>query len=109
MRKIVKGIGLKELIRSIHTELVESQADREQTGMPPLFSVNGLDLEMHFTVSETGHTGGKIDLKIISVGSDHTIKEEQIHRITLHLRALDPEPYPRPTSVVGNLPKKLQT
>ena len=109
MTKTTKGIGLKDLIRSIHTELAESQADREQTGMPPLFEVNGLDLELHFTISETDHIGGKIDLKIISIGSDKTIKDEQIHRITLHLRALEQEPYPRPTSVMGNLPKKLQT
>lgn len=80
-------LHVKDIIRRVHSELIESQTERENNNEPPLFIVDKLTLEVNFTVTENTGVGGKFDLKVITADSAKTVEEQQVHKITLTLTA----------------------
>jgi hypothetical protein len=86
-----KPLFIGELIRRVQDELVESQIQRESEGMTALFEVESLTVEVNFVVSASSTGKGGFDLKILTLGGENLYKEDQVHKITLTLKALSPE------------------
>lgn len=48
----MKNIMVKDLIREVHEELIESQVERESENQKPLFIVDELTIEANFIVAD---------------------------------------------------------
>jgi hypothetical protein len=87
------SLSLKELLRYVKQELVESQREREASGEAALFEVEGLILEVNFIVIKSKAARGGIDFKVltlggINVGGGKDYQEHQVHKITLTLKTV---------------------
>jgi hypothetical protein len=87
------SLSLKELIRRVQIELMESQGEREARGDAPLFEVESLTLEVNFVVTRSKGGSGGFEFKVltfggINVGGDVERQEQQTHKITLSLKAI---------------------
>ncbi|MEK6283163.1 MAG: trypco2 family protein [Acidobacteriota bacterium] len=85
------SLSLKEMIRRVQTELMESQLEREASGLPALFAVDGLTLEVNFVVTKSKGASGGFDFKVltfggIKAGGDLEHQEQQTHKIILSLK-----------------------
>jgi hypothetical protein len=80
-----RPLFLKELIAKVHTDLLDSQREREERGDPPIFQVAELTLEVHFIVQESGEASGGLDLKVLTVGGKRQFENQQVHKVTLRL------------------------
>lgn len=84
---------IKELIRRVHQELVESREEREAAGEPAIFQVSELTIEVNFVVAQSTEAKGGLDFKIITVGGielggSKEYQQQQVHKIILSLTAL---------------------
>ncbi len=89
---MAKNILIKDLIRQIHTELIESQQERESKGTPTLFEVKKLTIEAHFVVSDEREVETGIGLSLIKAGLNGNYKNEEVHKITLELGVTNSNP-----------------
>ncbi|MFG2692572.1 trypco2 family protein [Kitasatospora sp. NPDC048407] len=94
--ELESDLFIKSLIRRVHAELIESRAEREESGQEPIFSVTGLTLEVNFVVERSREAKGGIEFKVITVGGLNIggargYKQQQVHKITLNLTALSDE------------------
>ncbi len=85
----METLNLKELIHTVRQELIDSEKERIEKGLSPLFKVDNLKIEVNFVVEKVKKTGGKIDIKIVDVGHDITYSSQQIHKILLELKTCD--------------------
>lgn len=100
------SLSLTELLTRVRQELRESETVRIANGEEALFKVEGLTLEVNFVVTETRKGKGAVDLKVVSLGGSQEFAEQQVHKVTLSLKAVTnaagiPEPvgaFPRPPS-----------
>lgn len=83
-----KPLFIKELIRRVHRELVDSQKEREENQEEPLFFVEKLVVEANFAIVESKGAKGGIDLKFITLGKQRDYSEQQVHKITLTLSSM---------------------
>ncbi|MDT4292329.1 trypco2 family protein [Methylomonas sp. MO1] len=79
---------IKNLIRQVHRELLESQQDREAAGEAPIFYVEKMQIEVNFIVSETDEANGGFDFKIITSDIKGVFNRQQIHKVTLSLTTM---------------------
>jgi len=91
--EISKNLFIKDLIRRVQVELMESQKEREQNGEPAIFEVEKMTIEVNFVAIESKKAEGGLDFKIIAVGGidlggSAGIQQQQIHKITLSLNAV---------------------
>lgn len=91
-----RSLFIKDLIRKVQTELIESQRERETAGEEPIFQINHLTIEVNFVVTESKDAHGDFDFKVITAGGSKTIDQQQVHKITLSLKAV-------PTGGLGTL------
>ena len=82
-------LSLKTLIRSVSDELLASRAERQERGLPALFEIQELTVEVSFVVTESEGGGGGFDLKVVRADTSVRYDAQSIHRITLRLRALE--------------------
>lgn len=84
------SLFIKDLIRRVHAELLESRAEREAAGEPPIFTVESLTLEVNFVAEKSKDVKGGLDFKVITVGGANlggalTYHQQQVHKVTLNL------------------------
>lgn len=84
-----QDLSLKTLIRAVSEDLLASRAERQERGLPPLFEIEELIVEVSFVVTQSRSGGGGFDLKIVRADTNVRYDAESIHRITLKLRALE--------------------
>jgi hypothetical protein len=87
------SLSLKELIRRVQAELVESQHERESRGEAALFEVESLTLEVNFVVTKSKGASGGFDFRVltfggIKAGGDIERQEQQTHKIILSLKTV---------------------
>ncbi|MCC5931048.1 MAG: hypothetical protein JJU28_17510 [Cyclobacteriaceae bacterium] len=82
----MENLNIKALIHAVRQELIESEEERIQKNLLPLFKVDSLKIEVNFIVEEKTETGGGLNLKIVDIGRDLTYSNQQIHKITLDLK-----------------------
>ena len=81
-------LSLKTLLQAVSEELRSSRSERLAQGLPPLFEVQDLTIEVSFVVTESKGGGAGFDLKVVR--ADGTVKydRESVHKVTLTLKAL---------------------
>ncbi|WP_126349481.1 trypco2 family protein [Kocuria rosea] len=79
--------SLKDIIRRVSNELLESQEERRQFGEAAVFEVASLDIELNFVVTESKSGNLGMDLKVVSAGGNRHYEEQQVQRLVLHLTA----------------------
>jgi len=90
------SLFIKELIRKVQQELIDSKEERERKGEKAIFQVEKMEIEVNFVVIESANAKGGFDFKILTIGGINLagIKEyekQKAHKITLHLAAI-PQP-----------------
>ena len=80
-----KNLLIKDLIRQVHRELVASQEERDEEGLPPLFQVDSLVIEANFVVVDDQKAEAGFGFSLLKAGAEVNYKHEQIHKITLNL------------------------
>ena len=83
-------ISVKELLRKISEDLLESEEERLSKGQRSVFEVSELTIELAFVVSRSREGRGGVDLRVVNIGGDASRKSEQTQRMTLKLVAADP-------------------
>src|SRR3954452_6004494 len=79
---------LGDFIRQVQDELIESQRSRIESGKPALFVVDSLTIEVNVIVGNSSSDKRGIDLKVIKFGIEESYKKEQVHKISLTLKAM---------------------
>jgi len=116
--QITENLFIKELIRKVHDELIESQKEREEKKIDSLFTVKDMTIEVNFIAEKSTKVEGGLDFKVVTVGGNTDIKSQQIHKITLNLEVekikeeestplsnIQIPEYPRDISIIdGRLP-----
>lgn len=87
-------ITLHEAIRSVQDELIKSQQERKQMGIPELFVTEKLTIELSCVFSETDSTdteGGIHALSILALdaASKNSISSEEVQKVILEFRTID--------------------
>jgi hypothetical protein len=96
-------LSIRTLIQAVTRELLDSQAQRVDAGVPAVFEVNDLTLEISFVATNSKHAGGGFDLKVVKADGGVKYDKESVHKIVLTLKAID-DPFsggvkPRPRMV----------
>jgi Trypsin-co-occurring domain 2 len=86
------SLFVRELIRRVHQELVESRAEREASGSAAIFEVERLTVEVNFVATESKDARGGLDFKIVTLGGGMQLQTQQVHKITLNLVAVGYKP-----------------
>jgi hypothetical protein len=91
--EIGSALFIEDLITRVHDELQQARHKREQRGEPAIFEVEDMTLEVHFVAQRGSDYNGGIDLRIVTVGGANLggarhYSDQQIHKITLHLKAV---------------------
>ncbi len=89
-------ITLHEAIRTIQDELIQSEAERKQKGIPTLFKTEKLVIELScvFTESENAEITGNISaMSVVSLDSklSSTTASEKVHKITIEFSTTESE------------------
>ena len=82
------NISLKQLIKKVSDELIESRSERIAELREPIFEIDSLTIEASFTVSNSKNASGGFDLHILSGNLDKLSSSEKIHKITLKLNPI---------------------
>lgn len=82
----VSQLQIKDVIHKVQQELIDSQKERRDLGMSPLFEVDSLEIEIHFVVQQQTDAKAGVSLAVVDVGADHNYSQEQIQKITLRLK-----------------------
>src|SRR5271166_1269490 len=98
-------LSLKTLIRAFSEELQTSQAERLASGLPPLFEVQDLTVEVSFVVTESESGGGGFNLTVVRADGNVKYDTGSVHKITLKLKALSKEDLMIP-DLPDNLPPR---
>jgi Trypsin-co-occurring domain 2 len=99
----VAGLGLRELIKDIKSDLAKSEEERLEAGENPVFKVEDVDLEINFVINKQYAESGGIEYKFVTLGNQSQISSEKVQKITLHMKAIQPED--RPVRPAGDLSK----
>ena len=83
------GIRIKDVIRKVQQELMESQKEREELEEPPLFEVEGMELEIHFVARKTTDAKAGLSLPVVDVGANRNYSNEQIQKLKIRLRVVE--------------------
>jgi hypothetical protein len=82
----MSAVNLRNLVEEIRRELEAVDRDREARNAEALFELQGMDLELKFTLSEatTGKAG--LDLKLITAGNETQVRSETVHTVKISYR-----------------------
>ena len=80
-----KSLFIKDLVRQVHKELLESQQEREAKGDSALFKVEKLTIEANFIVTDDQQTSAGIGFHLLKADAKVNYKTEQVHKVTLKL------------------------
>ncbi|GAA3767747.1 trypco2 family protein [Streptomyces phyllanthi] len=80
-------ITVKELIRKLSEDLLESERERKQSGRRAVFEVAELTVELEFTVSRSRQGRAGLDLHVVDVGGEAGRTNAHSQRMTLRLVA----------------------
>lgn len=87
-------VTLHEAIRSVQDELIKSQQEREQKGIPKLFVTEKLTIELSCVFSETDSTEAKGGFKALSVlaldaNAASSVRSEEVQKVILEFKTVE--------------------
>lgn len=98
---LIQGsLSLKELLHAVRRELAESEREREKSGETALFRTEELVLEVNFVLTQTNDAKGGVEIKVltfggVNFGAGESYQHQQIHKVTLKLKAVPPGTTPK--------------
>lgn len=81
-----KPLFINQLLRQVHTALLDAQSERLKNNEAAIFEVDSLTLEVHFVAIEEASAKGGFDFKIVSAGVGQKFDEQQVHKVVLNLK-----------------------
>lgn len=72
---------------------MESQKEREDAGILPLFEVDSLELEIHFTVRQQSEGKAGLSFAVVDAEAEHHYSREQIQKMTLRLKRAETDSF----------------
>ena len=79
-----ESLFIKDLIRKVNDELIESRTERIRSGEPAIFEVEKLTIEVNFVAVVNKEARAGIEFRVITVGGKlgggGSIQQQQIHR-----------------------------
>jgi hypothetical protein len=101
-------IGLRELITSLRTELLQAMVDGE--GKQLRFLLDEIELDVEVQATREGGTGGGLSFEVLGAGVDGKIEGKlartAMQRLKLKLKALDPADPDGDMHIVGRARRK---
>lgn len=82
-------LSIQELIRNVQSELMSSENERKSKGLPPLFELDGLELEIKFMVKREKVGKGKVDFRLIAIETGKNDSVEHSHTLKIRLKPTD--------------------
>jgi hypothetical protein len=79
-------VTLTDLIERVSKDLLRSEERRREAGRPAVFEVASLDIEISFVVVQSKKRSGGVDLKVVRGDGEKQYQDQQVQRITVHLR-----------------------
>lgn len=84
-KKNETALCLKDVIRSVQTQLMESEKEREQMELPPLFTVKEVEIEMNFVVERSFAAQTEANIIVVDASGEAGYRKEEINRIKVTL------------------------
>ena len=101
------SLPLKEIIRSIHCQLIESENERKDMKLPAAFHVKNVELEMNFIIEREFETQAEANIVVVDANSSYKYRKEEVHKIKLTLESnSDIDLFSRMINPI--MPKKLK-
>lgn len=85
-------VSFGEMIRAISDDLREGQTERIADGLPPLFKVNSLELEVNFVIEKSEDAKGGVKFWVIEAGAGVGSKHSTTHKAKLQLEVAELTP-----------------
>lgn len=107
--KKIPEIGIATFLQHVRDELEQAEERRQESGKKELFSLQDIELELSFTVSEDITAKGGLSIKVISVEAGGGLNSATVHKAKLTLtisesakrdKVLGARPYPSSERVV---------
>ncbi|MFC5972002.1 trypco2 family protein [Halomarina salina] len=102
-------LPLKEFIRAVQAELIESESEREESNIPPLFKVDSLEIEASVVASKRVEGKGGIDIQVVSLGGGGHVEEQSVQKIKLTLSTVEAEDIERYEQRLEEMQQEAQT
>lgn len=80
-----KKLEITELIRDVKKQIVEASILAEGNKETPFFRLKDVELEINYTIKNSGTSGGKTEFYVISADNSSQTDLEKAQKITLHL------------------------
>ena len=84
-------VSLGSFIRHVRQELQAAASELRASGEDALLRVETVNIEVHAVATTSKEGKGGVDLKVLTLGGGKLIKEQEIHKITVTLRAKRPD------------------
>jgi hypothetical protein len=84
--KNMNTIKLKDLVQDIRRQLEELDRERTSQELEALFELQGMDIELKFTVAESATAKGGFDIKIVTAGGEGHEHSEAVQTIKISYR-----------------------
>lgn len=89
--------SISDVIRSVHTQLLEAEQDRRDRQLEPLFETKGLTLEIQFLVASEKELKGGVKAWVVEAGASGRRTSSSTHKMILELGVVTPgQPHPKP-------------
>lgn len=82
------SITLNQLIDQVREELLEPRRVTKEEAMYPFLFVEEIEIEVGVKVASNIESSGKINIKVIEIGTGSELQDEETHRIKIKLTPL---------------------
>jgi hypothetical protein len=86
-KSLADDISIKDFIQAISEDLMESRTQRLASGLPPVFEVAALDIDLSVKATRSSKKNGGVDLKVLRGDLESITGSESVQKISLHLTA----------------------
>jgi hypothetical protein len=84
-------VSISDLIRYARGQLHEASQARRDANERALFRVESMTIEVHVVATHKREGKGGIDLRVLTIGGQKNYEHQQVHKITMTLRAKAPD------------------
>jgi hypothetical protein len=106
MTELVDELSLDTLVAAVSSQLLLSQQRRIDAGLPPVFQVDSLTLEVSFVVTSSKEGGGGISISVVKADGKLKYDEQSLQKVTLQLSAVTDQK--QPDNVISPVRPKLE-
>jgi len=106
MTELVDELSLDTLVDAVSGQLLLSQQRRIAAGLPAVFQVDELTLEVSFVVTSSKEGSGGISISVVKADGKLKYDQESLQKVTLKLTAVTDQK--QPDNRLGPVRPKLE-